>query len=113
MRGQGWRGCRGVLGTLLVCAAGLLAPAAAQASISVADVSLSEGNGGTVATFTLIRNAGLLSGATSVAFATVDGSARAPADYAATSGSAGFPGALLGGTQVQTVAVPIAGDRLD
>ncbi|HTN22681.1 MAG TPA: Calx-beta domain-containing protein [Solirubrobacteraceae bacterium] len=91
----------------------LVAPAAAQASISVGDISLSEGNGGAVATFTLTRNAALLSGGTSVAFATVDGSARAPADYAARSGNVSFGSALLGGTQVQTVSVPVAGDRLD
>ena len=49
MRGQGWRGCRRVLGALLVAALMLVLPAAAQASISVGDVSLSEGNGGAVA----------------------------------------------------------------
>ena len=113
MRGQGWRGCRRVLGALLVAALMLVLPAAAQASISVGDVSLSEGNGGAVATFTLTRGAGLLAGATSVAFGTVDGGARAPGDYTATSGTLGFPGTLLPATQVQTVSVPVAGDRLD
>ncbi len=113
MRGQGWRGCRRVPGTLLVCALGLLAPAAAQASVSVGDISLSEGDGGAVATFTLTRTAGLLAGATSVGFATADGSARAPADYAARSGAVGFPGTLLPATQVQFVSVPVTGDRLD
>jgi hypothetical protein len=102
-----------VLGALLAGVLALLAPAAAQASISVDDVSVSEGNGGIVATFTLTRDAGLLAGATSVGFATSDGSAHAPADYANTHGSIGFPGTLLPATQIQLVAVPIAGDHLD
>jgi Calx-beta domain-containing protein len=102
-----------VVGALLAGVLALLAPAAAQASISVGDVSVSEGDGGVVATFELTRDAGLLAGATSVGFATFDGSAHAPADYADTRGTVGFPGTLLPTTQVQLVAVPIAGDRLD
>jgi hypothetical protein len=102
-----------VLGALLAGVLALLVPAAAQAAISVGDVSVSEGDGGVVATFALTRDAGLLAGATSVGFATFDGSAHAPADYAETRGTVGFPGTLLPTTQVQLVAVPIAGDRLD
>jgi hypothetical protein len=102
-----------VLCTALVGALALLAPAAAQASVSVGDVSVTEGNATTTATFTLTRSAGLLAGATSVAFTTVNGSAHAPADYVATSGTRDFPGSLLPATQVQHVAVTIAGDRLD
>ena len=99
----------------MLLAAGLtwLAPAVAQASVSVGDVALNESNGATTATFTLTRNAAFLAGATSVSFATADGSARAPADYAATTGARSFPSSLFGGTQVQTVAVPVEGDRLD
>src|SRR4051794_12560957 len=114
MGGQGWRGWRRVVGALVVCAAGLALPAAASASVSVNDVSLTEGSGATTtATFTLTRDAGLLAGATSVAFATANGSAVAPADYAPTSGTRDFPGTLLPATQVQTVSVPVAGDLLD
>jgi hypothetical protein len=113
MGGQGWRDRRRVLCMLLVGGVVLLAPAAAQASIVVSDVSVSEGNGGVVATFAITRSAGLLAPATSVAFATVDDNARAPADYAGTSGTASFPFTLLPDTQVQLVAVTIAGDRLD
>lgn len=114
MGSQGWRGCRRALGALIACMAALAVPAAAQAAINVDDVSLTEGSGGTTtATFTLTRNAGLLAGATSVAFTTADGSASAPADYRAASGTRDFPGTLLPATQVQTVSVTVVGDLLD
>jgi hypothetical protein len=114
MGGQGWRGCRRAVGALVVCAAALAAPAVAQASVSVNDVSVTEGSGGTTtATFTLTRNAGLLAGATSVAFTTANGSAVAPADYLLTRGTRDFPGTLLPATQVQHVSVTVEGDLLD
>jgi hypothetical protein len=69
--------------------------------------------GGVVATFTLTRSAPLLGGPVTVSFETVDATAHAPADFEDTRGTRTFPGALLGGTQTQQVAVPIAGDRLD
>jgi hypothetical protein len=98
---------------LLVGVLGGAAPAAAQASIGVDDVRVTEGDGGATATFTLVRSAPLLAFETTVSYRTVDATATAPADYADTSGSHTFPGALLGGTQIQHVVVPIAGDRLD
>jgi hypothetical protein len=113
MGGQGRRGCRRALVALLACGLGLAAPAAAQASISVNDVALTEGDGPTSVTFTLTRSAGLLAGATSVAFTTADVGAVSPADYLLTRGTRDFPGTLLPATQVQTVTVPIVGDRLD
>jgi hypothetical protein len=114
MRGQGWRWRpRSVLSTPLVCVLAFVTPAAAQASIGVDDVKVTEGDGGVVATFTLTRSAPLLGGPVTISFATVDATAHAPADYGDTSGTRTFPGALLGGTQTQQVAVPIAGDRLD
>lgn len=114
MRGQGRRKRpQTVLCALLGGVLVLAAPAAAQASISLHDVRLSEGDGGVTATFTLTRRAPLLAGATTVAFETVDATAHAPADYLATSGTRSFPGALLGATQTQQVAVTIVGDRLD
>ncbi|HUR86706.1 MAG TPA: Calx-beta domain-containing protein [Solirubrobacteraceae bacterium] len=109
MFGQGWRAMSGALVAALV----LLAPAAAQAAIVVDDVAVTEGNGGVVATFTLTRDAGLLAPARTVAFATADGTARAPADYAAAGGSLSFPAVILPETQVRQVSVAIAGDRLD
>jgi hypothetical protein len=98
-----------LLGGVLV----LVAPAVAQAAIGVDDVKVTEGDGGVTATFTITRTAPLLARTTTVAFETVDATAHAPADYLATSGTLSFPGALLGATQTQQVAVPLAGDRLD
>lgn len=104
-----------MLGALLVGVLALLLPAAAHGSISVGDVALTEGNTGTEVTFTLTREAGFLAGPTSVSFTTADGSARAPSDYTASSGTRDFPGVglLFAETQVQHVSVPVAGDRRD
>jgi len=82
-------------------------------SISVGDVSVNEGNGGAVATFTITRDASLLAPAVTVAFATADASATSPADFAASSGTRDFAFSLLGGMQTQQVTVPVVGDRLD
>jgi len=100
-----------LLGGVLLLA---LAPAAAQASVTVGDVSVSELNGsGAVATFTVTRSAGLLTGSTEIGFATADGSAHAPGDYSAVSGTLFFGSLPLGGTQEQAVSVPVTGDALD
>jgi Calx-beta domain-containing protein len=114
MRAQGRRRRpQTVLCALLGGVIALAPPAAAQASIGVDDVRVTEGDGGVTATFTLTRAAPLLAGATTVAFETVDATAHAPADYVAASGTRSFPGALLGATQTQQVAVALGGDRLD
>jgi hypothetical protein len=116
MRGQGWRRGTSRLLELLLGGALVLAlvPAAAHASVSVDDVSVAEGNGGdVVATFTVTRTGGLLTGGTTVGFATGDGSAHAPADYTAYSGSLSFGSLPLGGTQTQQVPVTVKGDLLD
>lgn len=115
MDGQGRRrDLRRVLRALAASAFVLLAPAAAHATIVVNDIQVTEGNGAVTATFTLTREAGLLAPVRTISFATADGSARAPADYVATSGSLTFPAPfILPETQVRRVAVTIAGDRLD
>ena len=82
-----------------------------HAQIVVSDAQASESAG--AVTFTITRSAPLLAGAATIAFATGDGSATAPADYGATSGSRTFPAALLGGIQVHHVTVAIANDTLD
>jgi hypothetical protein len=103
-----------VLCALIFSGLMLIVPAAAQASVVVDDVSVTEGNGGVTATFTLTRHAALLAGPTSVSFATLGGSARATADFVSTSGTRGFPRPfVLPATQVEHVTVPIEGDRLD
>lgn len=101
-----------MLRTLLLGAFALGAGApAAQAQIAVGDARASESAGSV--TFTITREAGLLAPAATVAFATADGSAAAPADYTAAGGSRTFPGTLLPATQTQHVTVAIADDALD
>ena len=79
--------------------------ARAPRSISVSDISITEGNQGTkVATFTVTAGAGNVP--VTVGYATVDGTATAGSDYVATSGSLNFGAG--GGTQ--TVSVVINGD---
>jgi uncharacterized repeat protein (TIGR01451 family) len=78
-------------------------------SLSIADVTAAEGNSGpSSATFTVTLSAA--SGQqVSVDYATANGTAGAPADYAARTGTAIFaPGAVT-----QTVVVSVAGDTLD
>ncbi len=80
-------------------------PAVAPRSVSVSDVSITEGDQGTkLATFNVTAGAG--NGPVTLNYATVDGTATAGSDYVATSGSLTFGAA--GGTQ--TVSVVINGD---
>ena len=78
-------------------------------AVSVSDATVTEGDGATAAaTFTVTLNAP--SGRVlSVDFATGDGSAIAPADYAAATGTLTF----LAGETTKTVNVLAAGDTLD
>lgn len=74
--------------------------------LKVNDVSLSEGQSGTKnLTFTVTKSAKSLLPVT-VAYATVDGSAKAGEDYTHTAGTLTF----LGSETVKTVTVPISGD---
>lgn len=75
-------------------------------SLSINDVSVAEGNAGTVnAVFTVTLSAA--SGqAVSVNYATADGTATQPADYTSTSGTLTF----IPGTTMQTITVPVIGD---
>ena len=81
----------------------------AEPTLSVGDVTVTEGNAGTtVATFTVGLSA--ISGQdVSVAYATANVSAVAPADYAATAGTLNFPA----GDTSKTVTVNVNGDVLD
>ncbi len=101
--------CTSVLGALALA----LGAPVAHATIAINDTQVSETNGIVSATFTVTRTAGLLAGATSASFATVDGSAKAPGDYSAASGTLSFPGALLGATQTQQVSIAVKGDTID
>ena len=81
----------------------------AGASLSVNDVSVTEGDTGTVnATFTVALSAAAAQTVT-VQYATADGTAVAGADYTASSGTVTFPP----GTVSQPVSVPVLGDLLD
>ena len=92
----------------------LLAPAAAQSSVTISDASVTETNGdGAVATFIVTRSAGILTGNAEIAFDTADGTAHAPGDYSARSGTLFFGSLPLGGTQQQAISVPVVGDTLD
>jgi len=91
----------------------LVGAPAAQAAIVVDDLRVTESGGTVAATFTITRNAALLSPATTIAYQTVDGTATSPADYTAVSGTLRFGVALLGATQSQEVTVPVQGDGLD
>ena len=76
---------------------------AAQAAISVGDVTI--GETGAEASFTVTRTAGLLTGNAIVAFSTADETAHAPADYTALppGGTLFFGSLALGGLQTQVV----------
>jgi uncharacterized protein (TIGR03437 family) len=80
-----------------------------KADITINDVSVTEGNTGTVnATFTVTLSA-VSENTVTVNYATVDGTASAPADYQSTSGQLTFnPGDLT-----RTITVPVNGDTLD
>lgn len=74
-------------------------------TVSVADVSVVEGDSGTVTlTFTITRAGG--TGAFSVDYATLDGTATAGEDYAAASGTLSF----ADGQMTQTVTITVNGD---
>ncbi|MEO7804670.1 MAG: Calx-beta domain-containing protein, partial [Actinomycetota bacterium] len=103
--------------TLVACsliAAGIAAFGVFRASavpfvnfLSINDVSVIEGDSGTtIAQFTVTLAPTALLETITVHYATADGSARAPGDYAATSGDLTF----LPGTSTQTFSVPVVGD---
>jgi hypothetical protein len=78
-------------------------------SISINDVSITEGNSGTAnATFT-VRLSSAATSTVTVAYATANGTATAGSDYTAKSGTLTF----AAGATTQTVSVPVIGDTLD
>ena len=78
-------------------------------TISISDVSVTEGNSGTApATFNISLSAAA-SGSVSVNWMTANGTATAPADYAAGSGTVSF----AAGESVKTVTVLVNGDTAD
>ncbi len=78
---------------------------AVAGSVSINDVTITEGNAGTqIATFTVSRTGG--TAAFAVNFATVNNSALSGSDYVATAGTLSFGS----GVNTQTVSVTINGD---
>ncbi len=75
-------------------------------TVSIGDASVAEGNSGTTALSFQVTLSSAASQAVSVHYATSDGTATAPSDYAATSGTVTFaPGA-----KSQTISVSVVGD---
>ena len=84
-----------------------LADAAVLPTISVDDVTVTEGTGGTVsAVFHLSQDK---RGKTTVRFATSEGTAKAPADFITKTGRIRFAGNKL----TKTVAITVVGDTID
>ena len=80
---------------------------AVAGAVSINDVSVTEGNGGTTtATFTVTRTSG--TAAFTVNYATADNTAQSGSDYVATSGTLSF----ASGVNTQTVSVTINGDTV-
>jgi VCBS repeat-containing protein len=78
------------------------------AIISVGNASVREGNSGTVnAVFNVTLNRAI-SQTVTVNYATADGTAKAPGDYIATSGTLTF----LAGETAKTIVVPVKGDLI-
>ena len=80
-------------------------------SITINDVSVTEGNAGTVdAVFTVSMSEATASGqVATVEYATGDNTATANDDYVSTSGTISFPA----GTTTQTISVTVNGDQID
>ena len=100
----------GLAGALLLVLG--FAPAAFAAPVShfaINSVGLTEGNAGTTNLTFTISYTGTKNNI-SVDWATADGTATAPADYTASSGTATF---TLAGAMSQTISIPVAGDLLD
>jgi len=94
-------------GRIDVLAAYRSAEAAAPLSVSIADVSVTEGNAGTKDARFPVTLARPSAQAVSVQFATAAGAAQAGSDYRATSGTLTF----APGETAKTIAVPVIGDR--
>ena len=102
-----------VLGSVVavgvVSVAAAAPPGGPKASLSVNDVSATEGNAGTRAFAFTVTASGSLKGSVGVSYSTADGSAVAPGDYAATSGTLAFDRR----NRARTLTVQVVGDTTD
>jgi Calx-beta domain len=109
----GGRSRWGIAAFVALAVMGAGAQVAQATTWSVDSPSVNEGNSGTTAlTFTITAtNLPGLFASDSIGYQTVDGTATAPSDYAATSGTATVTGGLLpGGSATSTVTVDVNGD---
>jgi hypothetical protein len=82
---------------------------AATPSLEIDDVQVTEGSGVTTTAVFTVRLSAASAQSVTVDYATADGGAVAPGDYAATSGALSFPA----GATKRTVTVPVVGDHVD
>jgi ABC-type oligopeptide transport system substrate-binding subunit len=75
--------------------------------ISIDDLRLDEGNGGSTSALFTVSLSSVESGPVTVDFATADGTAKAGSDYTATSGTLTIPA----GQRSATISVPVSGDK--
>ena len=102
--------CAGVAAIAIVVAVASAAPpGGSNVSLSITDAAVAEGNAGTRALVFTVQAAGSLKGSASARYATADGSAVAPGDFAATSGTLAFDRR----NKSRTVSVQIVGDTVD
>lgn len=109
---HGRRILRAAITTLGAGTAIVLAPAAASADVTAADVRVTESDGQSQVTFSLVRQVGLGVLPTTVEVATVNGSATAPGDYLAKQTAVSFPLGIAGEVQRRDVTVTLVGDAL-
>jgi hypothetical protein len=84
-------------------------PAGSKATLSISDVSAAEGDSGIRAFVFTVQAAGSLKSSATVGFATANGTAVAPGDYASTAGSLSFDRR----NKSRTVTVQVVGDTAD
>jgi hypothetical protein len=94
---------------MAVAVAAAAPPNGPKVSLSVTDATTTEGNTGTRALVFTVTASGSLKGSAGVNYSTANGSAVAPGDYGATSGTLGFDRR----NKTRTVTVQVAGDTLD
>jgi hypothetical protein len=94
---------------LAVSVASAAPPSGSKVTLSITDVTASEGDSGARAFVFTVSASGSLKGSAGVSFATVSGSATTGEDFAATSGSLSFGRT----SKTRTVAVQVAGDTVD
>ena len=78
-------------------------------SLTIDDLQITEGNGGTANAVFTVRLSAASGQVVTVDYATADGTATAPADYTTTAGAISFPA----GTTTRTITVQVIGDLLD